>query len=122
MTKKLNRAKCKNCGDIIVSRHHYDWVACSCYSHNTGIFIDGGNDYWRYGGNFSHLLRYENRKWVPINDVLKKNESSVIVDKEQINTIGKEVFDNFSFDLFPSVIIVSKKVYNWIKGKIGHGS
>jgi hypothetical protein len=75
MSKKLNRAKCLNCGDILVSKHVHDWVACSCFSHNTGIFIDGGNDYWKYGGNLSHLARFVNRQWVPVIDLINTNET-----------------------------------------------
>lgn len=57
-----NRAKCKACGDVIESTHRHDWVACSCFKNevdNTGIFVDGGNDYWRAGGNFSNFLRLD---------------------------------------------------------------
>jgi len=26
-----NRAKCKNCGDVIESKHGHDWVSCTCF-------------------------------------------------------------------------------------------
>lgn len=42
---KLNRARCRKCGDIIESTYRHDWVACKC----GGIFIDGGNAYRRGG-------------------------------------------------------------------------
>lgn len=42
-----NIAKCKKCGDIIESKHHHDFVRCSCGA----IFVDGGHDYIRRGGN-----------------------------------------------------------------------
>ena len=70
MSKKLNRAKCAHCNDVIVSRYRHDFVACSCFRNsetNTGIFIDGGDDYSRMGGNFKNFLIFKNRKWVPIN-------------------------------------------------------
>lgn len=72
MTKAKNRAKCKNCGDVIESKHRHDWVACSCFKNefdNKGFFIDGGTDYFRIGGNIDNLLRYDNkkRKWVKPN-------------------------------------------------------
>lgn len=61
MTKPINRAKCKLCGDIIVSKHRHHFVFCKCGE----IFIDGGNSYWRCGAkNFKNLLRFKNRKWV----------------------------------------------------------
>ena len=42
-----NRAKCKKCGDIIESKFRHDFVECSCGC----IFVDGGLDYMRFGGN-----------------------------------------------------------------------
>lgn len=49
-----NRARCKNCGEIIESKNVHDWVCCSCFHESdgtTGIFIDGGCDYYRRGGH-----------------------------------------------------------------------
>jgi len=40
------RIKCLKCGDIIQSYHRHDFKWCSCEN----VFIDGGNDYMRYGG------------------------------------------------------------------------
>lgn len=40
-----NRVKCKKCGDIIESKHRYDFVRCKC----SAIFVDGGQDYQRLG-------------------------------------------------------------------------
>jgi hypothetical protein len=42
-----NAAQCTKCGDIIESKHTHDFVSCSCGA----IFIDGGHDYFRGGGN-----------------------------------------------------------------------
>ena len=42
----MNAAKCRKCGDVIVSRYTHDFVQCSCGA----IFVDGGNDYCRRGG------------------------------------------------------------------------
>lgn len=39
-----NRACCKNCGDIIESRHTHEMVWCSCQS----IAVDGGHSYLRW--------------------------------------------------------------------------
>jgi len=46
-----NRAKCLNCNDIIESKHRHDFVMCSCES----IFVDGGKDYLRRGGNIANI-------------------------------------------------------------------
>lgn len=37
--------KCKLCGDIINSAYRWDFKYCSCKN----VFIDGGDDYLRYG-------------------------------------------------------------------------
>jgi len=68
MSKKLNRVKCKNCGDVIVSRHRHDFVTCSCFrpDNNMGVFCDGGNDYQRIGG-IENALIFKDRKWIPLN-------------------------------------------------------
>ena len=42
---KVNKVKCKSCGDIIESRSIHDFVECSCGK----IFVDGGHDYLRRG-------------------------------------------------------------------------
>jgi len=42
-----NAAKCLKCGDVIESKYRHDFVECSCGA----IFVDGGHDYFRRGGN-----------------------------------------------------------------------
>lgn len=46
-----NAARCKKCGDMIVSthRHHFQW--CKCHT----IFVDGGLDYIRCGGDLDSI-------------------------------------------------------------------
>lgn len=46
-SKVRNRAKCRKCGDVIESKFTHDFQSCKCGA----IFIDGGNDYHRRGGN-----------------------------------------------------------------------
>jgi len=53
--KAKNRARCKNCSDIIESKHRHDFVSCKCGA----IFVDGGNDYWRFGGDFNFFERLD---------------------------------------------------------------
>jgi hypothetical protein len=38
---------CPKCGDILYSRARHDMRICSCNS----VFIDGGFDYMRFGGD-----------------------------------------------------------------------
>jgi hypothetical protein len=49
----VNKAKCKLCGDEIVSRHRWDWVKCKCGE----IFVDGGQEYLRRGaGDLENII------------------------------------------------------------------
>lgn len=57
------KIKCLKCGDIIESMFRHDFRWCSCRN----IFIDGGNDYLRYGGN------------------VEDKDSYIIIDKENKN-------------------------------------
>lgn len=42
-----NQVVCTHCGDKPYSAHRHDMKACSC----GGVFVDGGMDYLRRGGN-----------------------------------------------------------------------
>lgn len=46
-----NRAQCLKCFDIIESKHRNDFVSCKCGA----IFIDGGKDYVRSGGDLDAI-------------------------------------------------------------------
>lgn len=48
-----NRARCSACNDIIELKYRHDFVSCSCGA----IFVDGGKDYWRCGGEPEHFER-----------------------------------------------------------------
>jgi hypothetical protein len=55
-----NKARCNHCGDIVISTHRHDFVSCKCFKSSdgkTGFFLDGGDDYWRCGGNLSNMER-----------------------------------------------------------------
>ena len=39
----INIAQCRQCGDIIESRTHHEYVTCMCGA----ISLDGGSAYWR---------------------------------------------------------------------------
>lgn len=54
-----NKAQCNHCQDILESTHRHDFVVCSCFKDEegcTGIFIDGGLEYARRGGNLTNLI------------------------------------------------------------------
>lgn len=48
----MSKLQCKKCGDIIESKYRHDFVWCSCKS----IFVDGGKDYFRCGGNPEDMI------------------------------------------------------------------
>jgi hypothetical protein len=52
---KLWAIKCPTCHDTIFSRARHDFRACSCEA----VFIDGGFDYTRYGGDNATLIEIE---------------------------------------------------------------
>ena len=43
----LSTATCKQCGDVLISRHRHDYVMCTC---DNKTMLDGGTEYQRYGG------------------------------------------------------------------------
>lgn len=45
-----NSAKCLKCGAHITSRHRHDFRYCPCGA----IFVDGGTDYLRAGGDLEY--------------------------------------------------------------------
>lgn len=47
----INKAKCKRCGDILISEHRYDFKQCKCKA----ISVDGGNDYIRRVGKLEYV-------------------------------------------------------------------
>jgi hypothetical protein len=58
----MSKAKCMNCDTVIESRHIHDFVTCKCFRNqkeNTGIFLDGGEEYSRFGGCMENLLLWD---------------------------------------------------------------
>ena len=53
----MNKAKCKSCGDVVESKDTHDWQCCSCFhsSLGRGFYLDGGEEYYRCGGNFDDI-------------------------------------------------------------------
>ena len=48
-----NKAKCLRCEGIIESEFLHDMQSCKCGA----IFVDGGQDYWRFGGDMTYFER-----------------------------------------------------------------
>jgi len=64
--------RCSKCGDVIESYHVHDFKFCKCQN----IFIDGGNDYTRFGGkaleDYSASF-FEDGVWKPLSDIMKES-------------------------------------------------
>lgn len=43
---RRNRVQCRRCLDVIESLSRHDFRICSCGA----VFVDGGQDYFRWGG------------------------------------------------------------------------
>lgn len=54
---KVNKAKCRKCGDIIESKYVHDYVPCKCGA----IAVDGGHYYLK-------------RSYQDLNDVIEMSE------------------------------------------------
>lgn len=58
-----NKIKCLKCNDKIESKYRHDFVTCKCGA----CFVDGGNDYFRCGGeDLSQIERWDDEKkiWI----------------------------------------------------------
>jgi hypothetical protein len=53
----MSKLKCRKCEDVIESKHRHDFVWCKCKS----IFVDGGNDYLRCGGDMKNIIFVEEK-------------------------------------------------------------
>lgn len=55
-----NSAQCLLCNDILESRHRHDFQRCKCGA----VFVDGGKDYCRRGGEPSAIKELSEQKEV----------------------------------------------------------
>lgn len=49
----MGKVKCKNCGQVLESKHVHDFQMCSCENET---FVDGGDEYIRIGGHNLDLI------------------------------------------------------------------
>lgn len=70
-------ARCIYCGDTLQSKHRHDFKYCRCQA----IFVDGGDAYFRCGGDFSQMEVLQDNKWIPFAKYMK--ECQVKSDAEQ---------------------------------------
>lgn len=100
------KIKCLQCGQILESKFRHDFKMCDCPNET---FIDGGNDYLRYGGmdlsKIEHIIEpnpemikasidaYKKGDYLEIEELLdqiQKRPSSVAkIEAERKNTLKR---------------------------------
>lgn len=91
-----NRLKCTLCNDLIESVTRHDFKYCQCGA----IFVDGGRDYFRCGGNFENIIVvYDDGSEKPLVEigscdtsaspegVLDENKREVLTREELLNIV-----------------------------------
>ena len=69
-----NAVKCNKCYSVIQSTHVHDYVECMCQE----TMVDGGNEYFRYGGNDVETLFVETHTpYVPHSVQLENSEFTI---------------------------------------------
>ncbi len=66
-----NAVKCNKCQEVLQSTHVHDYVECICQE----TMVDGGNEYFRYGGNDVETLFVEtHNSFIPHSVQLEHSE------------------------------------------------
>jgi hypothetical protein len=66
-----NAVRCNKCKEVLQSTHVHDYVECMCGE----TMVDGGNSYFRYGGNDVETLFVETHKpFIPHSAQLENSE------------------------------------------------
>lgn len=105
-----NIAKCKKCGDIIESKSRHDFVECSCGA----IFVDGGNDYIRRGGD-QFDEEFDRQNGYP---VFEKPEPKVeLKPLEEMSYDELSDFTTIFGEEVMQMCTLTKKVWEWFDEK-----
>lgn len=76
------KIKCLKCGETIESTYRHHYKECSC----ANIFVDGGDDYLRFGGNIKDkksCLFIKDGKEIKPEDMFIKNKQPIILQSEK---------------------------------------
>jgi len=65
-----NAVQCDNCDQLIQSTNVLGFVECICKE----CFVDGGNSYFRYGGNCTTLFVETHKPFIPFSVQLENSE------------------------------------------------
>lgn len=110
-----SKIRCLKCGDIIESKHVHDFRYCSCEN----IFIDGGNDYTRYGGaaleDGSAEFLLDGGKTLNVLDTGRKPFHG-ICGYTKINLARKRVEDPMYLDIDQMIPSKSYRVFGYNNG------
>lgn len=60
------KLQCKLCKDIVESKHVHDGKYCTCGA----MFVDGGDEYLRIGGNTNNIIYVETG--LTVNEAVQK--------------------------------------------------
>jgi len=51
--RKPSKVQCLSCGEVLLSTSVHDFQHCNCPNYT---FVDGGSEYYRYGGMDMHKI------------------------------------------------------------------
>lgn len=88
---KVNALQCSNCGDIIFSRAVHDFRSCTCEE----CFVDGGFEYFKYGGEF-----------------FKPKEPEILI--LELNISKKDLYKDWNHSIDRYGLIKKNIAPNWI--------
>lgn len=79
-----NAVKCNKCQEVLQSTHVHDYVECMCQE----TMVDGGNEYFRYGGNNVETLFVETHTPYVPHSVQLENSDVIIAAHHPDTCVG----------------------------------
>jgi len=101
--------RCTVCNTVIQSKHRHDFVWCKCNKENrdAGIFVDGGSDYLRFGGDISRAeILVGGSHWVPLTKHFRTREEITAEESqptEQLRSEPSTLARALSVEIFGSI-------------------
>jgi hypothetical protein len=105
MSSTKRGLKCLKCGNVIASYHRHDYKECSC----GGCFVDGGDDYFRYGGSDFQVVESPRRMIPAILLYDTKKDCLCVVVLDTLYYFDKEeLVEDFSYDDLTNFVVVDE--------------
>ena len=79
-----NAVRCNKCQEVLQSTHVHDYVECMCQE----TMVDGGNEYFRYGGNDVETLFVETHNSFVPHSVQLENSDIIIAAHHPETCVG----------------------------------